>query len=191
MNAMPPGWYPDPEGGPSRRYFDGTQWTAHVEVADTPRPRRLPGWGWALIGVGAVLLVMCAVVGVRAVNRTVPRADPGIRTTAIAAHSAIMPDLTFPEGTTRLGGVPTGPNEFWDVPAAYSDAVAALRRELPVGKSYDGLRWCAEETWNDELTVWSWGSESDYLSVMVTPAAAGPGSEVSLDRGPDRAGCRR
>ncbi|BCI54958.1 hypothetical protein NIIDNTM18_42360 [Mycolicibacterium litorale] len=28
-----PGWYPDPHGGPSQRYFDGTAWTEHIAPA--------------------------------------------------------------------------------------------------------------------------------------------------------------
>lgn len=31
--ALPAGWYPDPQGGHERRYWDGTQWT--TSVADT------------------------------------------------------------------------------------------------------------------------------------------------------------
>jgi hypothetical protein len=26
---FPANWYPDPEGGPGLRYWDGTQWTEH------------------------------------------------------------------------------------------------------------------------------------------------------------------
>ena len=26
----PPGWYPDPQGGPGRRYWDGARWTEHT-----------------------------------------------------------------------------------------------------------------------------------------------------------------
>jgi hypothetical protein len=36
--ALPPaGWYPDPSGTPSQRYFDGTDWTDACR--DTPQPQ--------------------------------------------------------------------------------------------------------------------------------------------------------
>ncbi|AXC35140.1 hypothetical protein SEA_PHRANNY_35 [Mycobacterium phage Phranny] len=28
-----PGWYPDPNGAPGQRYFDGTEWTSHTQQA--------------------------------------------------------------------------------------------------------------------------------------------------------------
>ena len=31
-----PGWYPDPSGGPTRRYFDGMKWTDQVLPIEVP-----------------------------------------------------------------------------------------------------------------------------------------------------------
>jgi hypothetical protein len=30
LPASPPGWYPDPQGSPRRRYWDGSRWTEHL-----------------------------------------------------------------------------------------------------------------------------------------------------------------
>jgi TM2 domain-containing membrane protein YozV len=32
----PPGWYPDPAGAPTQRYFDGTRWTDQLAPLSTP-----------------------------------------------------------------------------------------------------------------------------------------------------------
>jgi TM2 domain-containing membrane protein YozV len=32
----PPGWYPDPNGAPAQRYFDGTKWTDQLAPLSTP-----------------------------------------------------------------------------------------------------------------------------------------------------------
>jgi TM2 domain-containing membrane protein YozV len=33
---QPPGWYPDPNGAPAQRYFDGTKWTDQLAPLSTP-----------------------------------------------------------------------------------------------------------------------------------------------------------
>jgi hypothetical protein len=38
MNAIPPGWNPDPGGLNRWRWWDGRQWTDHVSDADPPSP---------------------------------------------------------------------------------------------------------------------------------------------------------
>jgi TM2 domain-containing membrane protein YozV len=34
----PPGWYPDPSGAPTQRYFDGTRWTEQLAPFSAPIP---------------------------------------------------------------------------------------------------------------------------------------------------------
>lgn len=36
--SVPPGWYPDPTGTPTLRWWDGRQWTAHVQDPRVPVP---------------------------------------------------------------------------------------------------------------------------------------------------------
>ncbi|HYU59829.1 MAG TPA: DUF2510 domain-containing protein [Solirubrobacterales bacterium] len=37
-----PGWYPDPGGTSARRYWDGAQWTGHLEPAQPPAGQAAP-----------------------------------------------------------------------------------------------------------------------------------------------------
>jgi hypothetical protein len=41
VSSVPPGWYADPDLPQRRRYWDGAQWTEHVEA---PPPAMAPGW---------------------------------------------------------------------------------------------------------------------------------------------------
>ena len=55
-SPTPPGWYADPSGSSSLRYWDGVAWTEHVSAASSPGARR----GQAadvVLGAGAVLVV--------------------------------------------------------------------------------------------------------------------------------------
>jgi uncharacterized protein YxjI len=40
----PPGWYPDPAGGPGTRWWDGTSWTEHVQQPAPPAPAAPPAY---------------------------------------------------------------------------------------------------------------------------------------------------
>ena len=37
--AIPPGWYPDPEGKPASRFWNGTSWTEETRPLVTPTPQ--------------------------------------------------------------------------------------------------------------------------------------------------------
>ena len=61
MSEVPPGWYPDPgpeRGSPAVRWWDGRQWTGHVQPAFQVRPsgpttaegQPLAGWWWRALG---------------------------------------------------------------------------------------------------------------------------------------------
>jgi hypothetical protein len=77
--------------------------------------------------------------------------------------------------------------EYWDVPLAYPDTVNAVRRQLAIGREYDGLRWCGEHIERD-LTMWTWGDKDDMLTVLVDGAVRS-GAEVHVSREPFPPGC--
>ena len=201
MTSIPPGWYPDPNGGPGQRYFDGNQWTQNANSptavsgfagGSQPAVRGgLPGWAWAAIAAGLTLFVVCVVAGVVVFVNGPAMPDsstnPSTAQSASPQRSGLMPELQLPAGATKRN---YSSSELWDVPLPYADTVEALRPQLRIGRVYDGLAWCSEFT-RGEHTAWSWGAESDYLTVMVDPASQGDGSEVSVAREPNPSGCQR
>jgi hypothetical protein len=38
QQGPPAGWFPDPEGRPTQRWWDGTRWTEHMQSVAPPRP---------------------------------------------------------------------------------------------------------------------------------------------------------
>lgn len=61
--STPPGWYPDPDGVPGQRYFDGTQWTenrAAPQMAPVLQQPKRKVWPWVL---GGIFLVIFLVIG--------------------------------------------------------------------------------------------------------------------------------
>lgn len=147
---------------------------------------------------------------------TVTALPPSTTTAPPPPHSQLV-RVTFPAGSTvryepvtdAFGGV-TEYIEIWTVPPEIADEIADLRTQLPIRAPYGGLPWCAEDriyggVYEPEGNIqWSWGSEHDFLVVLVTPhlvkgegpgtdvlgKVRGPGSEVHISRGPDNLGCR-
>jgi hypothetical protein len=78
VTSMPPGWYPDPEGGASSRWWDGTMWGPSAPAPPVGPPGGFQGppagpppsspakkrkkWPWIAGGVVA-LLVIAAIAG--------------------------------------------------------------------------------------------------------------------------------
>lgn len=85
--ATPPGWYPDPSGPGSQRYWDGSQWTGQTAplagagmAAGGPIPpgsRTEPLAIWSLVlslagilcGVGAIAGVVCGHLALSGIKR--------------------------------------------------------------------------------------------------------------------------
>lgn len=71
----PAGWYENPSGGTSRRWWDGEAWTDHVE-ADAPasNPRATPSGPFTFLGyelkrgVVAVVVIIAVILGGMIVN---------------------------------------------------------------------------------------------------------------------------
>jgi hypothetical protein len=96
--------------------------------------------------------------------------------------------VSFPAGSTPTGGNPVPGIEMWHVPLEPADERADLRPQLPIGKPYNGLAWCADDSWRnpDELSQWSWGGARETIVVTVTgPYTAVRGTDVTIQRGPD------
>ena len=62
--TRPPGWYPDPAGGPNSRWFNGTDWTHHYhppvqQFAPPPAERRFTiDYGLVVVAVISLLVTL-------------------------------------------------------------------------------------------------------------------------------------
>lgn len=194
MSSTPPGWYPDPSGRAGQRYFDGSRWTEHpsgptgsVDSALHGR-RGVPNWAWAAVAI-TLSVVVAIVVAVVALTSGPPMPDSSAPATPSASppRSALIPELQLPDGSTKRD---YKSQEVFDVAQPFADTVGALRPQLPIGRTYDGLAWCAESDTGDQSTTWSWGDESDYLTVWVSSSPQNPGSTVQIAREANPSGCR-
>ena len=58
-----PGWYPDPGGSPQQRWWDGTQWTDHLQGGTAPGPSAagtsaVGSTGWAVLAHLSALIAL-------------------------------------------------------------------------------------------------------------------------------------
>jgi hypothetical protein len=53
-----PGWYPDPAGRPALRWYDGQQWTAHLQAAPMPAAVPMHYYGGGGSGSAAVAVAV-------------------------------------------------------------------------------------------------------------------------------------
>lgn len=161
----------------------------------------MPIWAWVVAVAAALPLVIGLVV-------TIPRlpVPPSFSSAATSSsetstqsssttgstpgpppNSELVPELVLPAGSILENYSSGAPREYWDVPLAYPDTVDAVRRQLAIGRDYDGPRWCGEHVERD-LTMWTWGDKDDMLTVLVDGAVRS-GTEVHVSREPFPPGC--
>lgn len=202
MNAQP-GWYPSPDGQRALRYFDGAQWTDQTNSLVSDGDQRTQASSrrvWILLAaLGLVLVVIAGVVVSTLVDfgrQTSTEDGEGGPSATLSSRSVLIPELNLAAGS-KLADQRAGQWEQWDVPTEYGLTVEALRRQLPIGRDYDGLAWCSEYSRPTEidgvrydLTTWSWGTEADLVSVSMNPAPWEKShTEVMLSREPSESGC--
>jgi hypothetical protein len=56
--APEPGFYPDPAGGPARRWWNGTSWTDHYEPPQSQPARFTVHYGFALLAVLSLMATL-------------------------------------------------------------------------------------------------------------------------------------
>lgn len=90
-----PGWYPDPAGSGSQRYWTGTEWGPTAPVTESPK--RQPRSPLKVALVTAVVLFV--VLGIAAAIDDKPdRSSSAASTTSSAASSWMTPTSTVPPG---------------------------------------------------------------------------------------------
>jgi len=135
----------------------------------------------AVVGVLAVVggLYACGAhyahhpEGSGAPTRTVTVSTPA----AAAGPRSKVADITLPAGAVNI--LTTKPNmELWSVTTPYDFTVRSLREQLPIGRDYQGLKWCSQEV-TDMHTEWDWGDSKDMLDITVSTVGS-----VAVDRSP-------
>lgn len=181
-----PGWYPDPSGDGTQRYWDGNAWgpsapppappttppllpgqSAGVQVPVLPPlPPKKGGRLKPLLLVGGLLFLAWLVV---------PSGKDGGKTAELATATSAPEKTTAPEGplksklidlTLPLGSAPVGADEadvvptieVWNTPLSVPSLVAYLRAALPIDKPLDGLAYCDENVLNTKTggAYWYW-----------------------------------
>jgi Protein of unknown function (DUF2510) len=177
---MRAGWYPDSSGSGDLRYFDGYRWTDHVSAPPTgpgstngarTSARAVPIWAWVVAVAAALPLFIGLIVTIlrlpvppsfsSAATSSSETSTQSSSTTAPTPGppptSELVPELVLPAGSILENYSSGAPRDYWDVPLAYPDTVDAVRRQLAIGRDYDGPSWCGEHVERD-LTMWTWGA---------------------------------
>ena len=113
----------------------------------------------SLVAAGATAAALVGGVALAAPAQALP-GDP---------QSRLAPGLELPAATAQVDKSPG--TEYWTVGNSYEFTVDLVRRQLPVGASYDGLAWCMERDTGPlgiyPTTSWSWGDADDLLKITV------------------------
>jgi Protein of unknown function (DUF2510) len=182
MRDPSPGWYPNPSGAPGQRYWNGQQWTI---------VKRPSSAGKTLLIVGGVVFALvggCTVLAALGGSNHDSKPSSSQSTAAAAGPRSKVADITLPAGAVNI--LTTKPNvELWSVTTPYDFTVRSLPEQLPIGRDYQGLKWCSQEV-TDMHTEWDWGDSKDMLDITVSTVGS-----VAVDRGPGlvtkgQEGCR-
>ena len=95
-------------------------------------------------------------------------------------RAGVLP-ITLPEGSTVSGSKKTTGWEDWRTPTSLAYNIRMLLPQLPVGKSFLGVPWCASARDRDGTQQWDWASGvPGSMSIVVI---ANADSEIVLYRG--------
>lgn len=125
----PPGWYPDPAGGPGRRWWDGARWTSYTQHPEPPGSRWRPLRTLALVVAALLVLnVFAQAATALAYGSRISTIARVIDGTATFAEVAGNDDLVaLARLVSGLLGVAVAAAFVWWFHAAYGN-VRALRR---------------------------------------------------------------
>jgi hypothetical protein len=110
--SHPPGWYPDPAGGPLHRYWDGVAWSPRLRSTRPPTGTRR--WIWLAVALAVPVILVAGVCVACALD---PQMTPeGCRNELTSAGN----ELTLPPELTLV-------NERWVAYLGHFGCVALYR----------------------------------------------------------------
>jgi hypothetical protein len=98
---------------------------------------------------------------------------------AAGERAGVLP-ITLPEGST-VSSKKTEGWEDWQTPTSLAHNIRILLPQLPVGKPFMGVPWCASARDRDGTQQWDWASGIPGSTSIVVIANAD--SEIILYRG--------
>lgn len=197
MNAAPPpapGWYPDPAGRFTHRYFDGIRWTASVadngvqaqdaaslsflNAPATPAgpaaPKRSTAGFWIAGGVGVLALVLTFALGITRFVDTLSQPADYARTGVPGSVAVIVREtgerVVYSEGSVRL------PLSQLDLTVTGPDGRAVAVRPYTASVTYDTAG-------HSGRAVGRFDVPDPGRYVVAARATGVPGAEIAI--GPD------
>lgn len=155
-----PGWYPDPSGGPGRRYWDGAAWhdavPAHPGVPTAGKPPRKISTKALLIAAAVFIAVVVVGNGIQSRDEENKAANSSTTKTRATSTRVAPPIAPMPTPTVRCKDAPAGIVAMID--AAFTDGKHlenAQSIDLPkamtiVGGNIvdpDGTRVSSQDSW--------------------------------------------
>ncbi|WP_299570742.1 DUF2510 domain-containing protein [uncultured Williamsia sp.] len=119
--TQPMGWFPDPEGAPRERWWDGNQWTSatrNLQAGSPPpqHPKKKRRWGLWIASFFGVVIVAVVLLSISGYSRTSPSDRPSDDRILTVCQNAVKDALKDPDSAQfRDGRITSSTGKTWKV----------------------------------------------------------------------------